>query len=211
MLCNVSNAPLDLARNIAGDWVKAKFRPVASPVLRAAAVPLAPLEAARLAGTYHDEEGDELRTFAADGAILKLVYFGEAYPLVHLGDGRFALEGLGEFRFEGGRMIETGPGQPALHFTRLAPPEPGPLDAYPGRYASREVDGEIVLRADDGKLVMKLPGGEIPLEAIATDMFAAPAQGFGRIAFVRGSSGAVAGLTVTTLSGISRLRFDRAG
>ena len=64
-------------------------------------MPLSPREAARLAGTYHEPEGDELRTFAAEGATLKFVYAGQGYPLTHLGGGRFALEGLGEFRFDG--------------------------------------------------------------------------------------------------------------
>jgi len=210
MLCNVSNAPLNLAQGMADDWVKSRFGP--APAAATAApppVPLAASEAARLAGTYHDPEGDEIRSFAADGPALKLVHFGEAYALAHLGGGRFALEGLGEFRFDGERMIETGPGQPALAFTRLAPPEPRPLEDYAGRYASKEVDGEAVFRVDGGRLAMKLPAGEVALEPIATDSFAAPGQGFGRIAFERYPSGEVAGLTLSTLSGISRLRFDR--
>ncbi|HET9640226.1 MAG TPA: serine hydrolase domain-containing protein [Allosphingosinicella sp.] len=207
MLCNVSNAPLGLAREIAGAWVKSRFSPSPPASAGMAAVPLSPEEAARLAGIYHDPEGDELRTFAAEGSTLKFVYAGEAYPLTHLGGGRFALEGLGELRFEGEKMVETGP---TLAFTRLAGPEPAPLDSYAGRYVSKEVDGEAVFLGEDGRLMMKLPGGEVPLGAIAPDTFAAPAQGFGRIAFLRDSSGAVAGLTLSTLSGISRLRFDRA-
>ncbi len=206
MLCNVSNAPLGLAQAIAGEWVKAKFGPSPPAAAGAAPVPLSAQDAARLAGIYHDPEGDELRTFAAEGATLKFVYAGEGYPLSHLGGGRFALEGLGEFRFEGETMVETGP---ALAFTRLAAPGPGLLESYSGRYVSSEVDGEAVFRVEGGKLMMKLPGGEVPLEAIAPDTFAAPARGFGRIAFLRDPSGAVFGLTLTTLSGISRLRFDR--
>ena len=208
MLCNVSNAPLGLAQEIAGEWVKAKFRPSPPAAAGTAPVPLSAREAARLAGVYHDPEGDELRIFAADGAILEFVYGGEGYPLTHLGGGRFALQGLGEFRFEGEKMVETGP---ALAFARLAAPGPGPLESYSGRYVSDEVDGEAVFRVEGGRLKMKLPGGEVSLEAIAPDSFMAPAQGFGRIAFLRDSSGAVFGLTLSTLSGISRLRFDRAG
>src|SRR5687768_1496053 len=108
MLCNAGNAPLNLAREIAADWVKSRFRPSPSTPAKAAAVPLSPQHASRLAGTYHEQEGDELRTFAADGATLKFVYAGQGYPLTHLGDGRFALEGLGEFRFSGDGMTETG-------------------------------------------------------------------------------------------------------
>lgn len=206
MLCNVSNAPLGLAQEIAADWVKARFRPPPSAAAKKAAVPLAARDASRLAGTYHEAEGDELRTFAAAGGVLKFVYAGQGYPLTHLGGGRFALEGLGEFRFSGDGMTETGP---ALSFTRLAPPGPGPLDSYSGRYVSSEVDGEAVFRAEGGRLMMKLPGGEIALTPIAADAFAAPAEGFGRIAFLRDVSGAVTGLTLSTLSGISRLRFER--
>jgi hypothetical protein len=208
MLCNSSNAPLGLAQEIADDGVKARFRPSPPVAAMAPAPALTALDAARLAGTYHEPEGDELRTFAADGATLNFVYAGQGYPLTPLGGGRFALEGLGEFRFEGEGMIETGP---RLAFTRLAPPEPGPLEAFAGRYVSREVDGEAVFRAEGGRLMMKLPGGEIALTPIAIDAFAAPAEGFGRIAFLRDGSGAVTGLTLSTLSGISRLRFDRAG
>ena len=71
------------------------------------------------------------------------------------------------------------------------------------------MEGEAGFRAEGGKLMMKLPGGEIALTPIATDAFAAPAEGFGRIAFLRDGSGAVVGLTISTLSGISRLRFER--
>jgi CubicO group peptidase (beta-lactamase class C family) len=206
MLCNAGNAPLGLAQGIAADWVGARFRPRAAAAAKPRAVPLPPGEAARLAGIYHEPEGDELRTFASEGGILKFVHFGEAYPLTHLGGGRFALEGLGEFRFGEGSMTETGP---ALTFTRLAAPEPRPLGDYSGRYASAEVDGEALFRVEGGKLMMKLPGGEVPLDPISTDAFAAPGAGFGRIAFARDPSGAVAGLTLSTLSGIARLRFDR--
>lgn len=206
MLCNASNAPLKLARDIVGDWVRAKRGPKPRTAAKAEPVPLSPREASGLAGVYHDPEGDELRTFAAEGSTLKFVYFGENYPLAHLGGGRFALEGAGEFRFGGDGMAEAAP---AIAFTRLAAPEPRPLGDYSGRYASAEVDGRAEFRVEDGKLMMKLPGGEVPLEAIATDTFAAPAQGFGRIAFVRDSAGAVTGLTLSTLSGISRLRFER--
>lgn len=210
MLCNAGNAPLNLAQGIAADWVKARFgprpRPRAAAAAKAGPVPLSPREAARLAGVYHDPEGDELRTFAAEGSTLKFVYFGEGYPLAHLGGGRFALEGVGEFRFDGDGMTETAP---TLAFTRLAAPAPRPPGDYSGRYASAEVDGRAEFRVEDGKLMMKLPGGEIPLEAIATDNFAAPAQGFGRIAFLRDSAGIVTGLTLSTLSGISLLRFER--
>lgn len=209
MLCNASNAPLHLAQEIAAEWVKSKFRPAAIAAATPPSAPLAPGEAARLAGIYHDPKGDELRSFTAEGPALKLAFFGQAYPLAPLGGGRFALEGLGEFRFDGERMVETGPGRPALAFTRLAPPGPRPLEAFAGRYGSREVDGEIAFRAEGGRLTMKLPAAEVPLEPIAADAFAAPGQGFGRIAFERDSSGAVAGLTLSTLSGISRLRFER--
>jgi CubicO group peptidase (beta-lactamase class C family) len=208
MLCNASNAPLGLAEEIAAEWVKAKFRPAPAASAKAAAVPLSPREAARLAGIYHETEGDELRTFTAEGGTLKFVYAGQGYPLTHLGGGRFALEGLGEFLFSGDGMRETGP---ALSFTRLAPPEPSPLGSFSGRYVSKEVDGEAVFRAERGRLMMKLPAGEIALTPIAADSFAAPAEGFGRIAFQRDGSGRVSGLTLSTLSGISRLRFDRAG
>lgn len=205
MLCNASNAPLNLAGEISAEWVKARFKSAVRAAATPASRPLAPEEAARLAGTYHDAEGDELRRFAAEGGTLKFVYFAEAYPLAHLGGGRFALEGLGEFRFDGSSMVETGPGQPALAFTRLEPPGSGPLDPYAGRYASKEVDGELSFRIEDGRLMMKLPSGEVPLEPIAPDTFAAPAAGFGRMAFAADG----AGLTLSTLSGISRLRFDR--
>lgn len=206
MLCNAGNAPLNLARDIAGDWVRAKRGPEPRAAAKAGPAPLSPREAADLAGVYHDPEGDELRTFAAEGSTLKFAYFGENYPLTHLGGGRFALEGVGEFRFGGDGMAETAP---PIAFTRLDAPEPRPPGDYSGRYASAEVDGRAEFRVEGGKLVMKLPGGEIPLEAIATDDFAAPARGFGRIAFLRDGSGAVTGFTLSTLSGISRLRFER--
>jgi hypothetical protein len=211
MLCNAANAPQRQATQaVIAAWVGASFpRPPAPATV--ANVPLNPEDAARFAGTWLDAEADEVRIFSAEGGRLNFVYAGQPYPLDHRGDGRFSLGTLGEFRFSDGSMIATGPNQPAIAFSRQpATPPLAPAD-FAGTYRSRDVDGELVVRvADNGGLSLAAPFGEMPLDPIHPDGFAAAAAGVGHVAFRRDDSGAVSGLTITTLSGIGRMRFDRA-
>ena len=182
--------------------------PAAAP---AATVPLSPEEAARYAGIWLDTAADDIRIFSAEGSRLNFVYAGGTYPLEHRGNGRFALGALGAFRFADGAMIETGPNQPAIAFTRQSAALPVAPADFAGTYRSRDVDGELVIRvADNSSLSLTAPFGEMPLDAIHPDGFAAAATGIGHVTFRRDNEGAVAGLTITTLSGIGRMQFDRA-
>ena len=212
MLCNFSGAPLGVADAVVGEWLAAQ-RPAATAQAQPPLAPLSREEAARLAGTYHDPVADELRTFASEGETLKLVWFGQSYPLSHLGGGRFVLEGAGSFAFRdtpaGLALLETSEDQAPVSFAKLAPAEPRPAADYAGTYASSDVDGRIAIRVEGERLVMALAGNDIALAPVHTDGFAAFEAGFGRIAFTRDSAGRVDGLTMTTLSGISRMRFDR--
>jgi CubicO group peptidase (beta-lactamase class C family) len=210
MLCNAANAPRQAAQAAVEAWVGAHFtRPAPAPPAEAA--PLAPEEAARYAGTWLDAAGDEVRTFTAEGGRLNFVYAGRPYPLDHRGGGRFALGDIGEFRFSGGEMVETGTNQPAIAFARQPPAQAVVPADFAGIYRSPDVDGELVVRAGEGGgLALAAPFGEMPLDPIHPDGFAAAAQGIGHVAFVRDRDGAVSGLTITTLSGIGRMRFDRA-
>ncbi len=211
ILCNAANAPPRQAAQAAVEaWVGAGFTrpPAPAPAVN---VPLSPEDAARFAGTWLDPAADDIRLFSAEGGRLNFVYGGRPYPLEHRGNGRFSLGTLGEFRFSDGSMIETGPNQPAIAFTRQpAAPPVAPAD-FAGTYRSRDVDGELVVRvADHGGLSLTAPFGDMPLDPIHPDGFAAAAAGVGHVAFRRDDNGAVSGLTITTLSGIGRMRFDRA-
>ena len=210
MLCNVANAPRQAAQTAVAAWVGTNFTSRASTA-PTENVPLAPGEATRFAGTWLDPEGDDVRIFSAGGDLLNLVYAGQPYPLEHRGGGRFALGNLGEFRFAGDSMVETGPNQPAITFARQRPAAAMAPADYAGTYRSRDVDGELVVRvADNGGLSLAAPFGEMPLEPIHPDGFAAAAAGVGHVAFRRDGGGTVSGLTISTLSGIGRMQFERA-
>ena len=108
-------------------------------------------------------------------------------------------------------MVETGPNQPAITFARQRPAAAMAPADYAGTYRSRDVDGELVVRvADNGGLSLAAPFGEMPLEPIHPDGFAAAAAGVGHVAFRRDGGGTVSGLTISTLSGIGRMQFERA-
>lgn len=208
LLCNVSNAPLDAANAAVEAWVETLPHP---PAIQAVSSPQLPAEdVARLAGFYLDPVGDELRQFTAEEGALKLVYFGQAYPLRHTGHGRYELEGAGSFRFADGRLTETAEGQARIAYDKLPPAEPRPPGDYAGDYRSADVDGHVAMRADGDRLVMTLAGQDVPLDPVHTDGFAAFTSGFGHIAFQRGADGRVTGFTLSDLAGINLMRFARA-
>lgn len=208
MLCNVASAPLGTVDAAAAFWVDTHFDPIATPPI--ANRPLPAAEAARYAGFYLDAEGDAVQEIGLENGALTYVNFGTGYPLTAMGDGRFALGGGFELRFVDGAMTETGPGQPAIRYTRLPPPGTMRLADFAGRYRSAEVDGEIVIRVEGDALVVTAPFGEIRPAPVHPDGFAAQASDLAHLAFARDTAGQVTGFTISTTSGIARLRFDRA-
>jgi CubicO group peptidase (beta-lactamase class C family) len=213
LLCNVANAPLLAAATIADEWIKASFPAPAKAAAPPADVPL-PADAARLAGTYHDPVGDQLTTIAFDDKSVGLVFAGQIYPLSHRGGGRFALGDYGELRFEpqpdgGMKMTEAFEGQARIVSLTLPPAPQQPLAPFAGRYRSAEVDGEVLVELRGDKLALKYASGEGLLAPVSRDRFAAPEADLQHVAFTRDAAGAVDGLTLTTMSGISRMRFER--
>jgi hypothetical protein len=209
MLCNVANAPLGAVDEAAAFWVNANSTPVATAPI--ANQPLPAAEAARWAGFYLDAEGDAVQEIGLENGALTYVSFGTGYPLAYAGDGRFTLGSAFGFRFADGAMTETGPNQPAIRYARLTPPGALRLIDYVGRYRSGEVDGEIVIRAENDALVVTAPFGEIRPAPVHPDGFAVPASDIAHLSFLRDGGEQVTGLTITTTSGIARLRFDRVG
>jgi len=205
MLCNRSDAPLGQLDALVG----ARF-PVAKPAPPQQAVPLPPDAAARYAGFYRDPVTDALRRFAVDKGALQLVYAGQPYPLVHLGGGRFAFEDFAQYRFApDGMLTETGPDQPAIAFARLADGPPSPLSDFVGEYRSPDLDGSFAITVAGDALLVESAAGEAKLAQIHPDGFAAPEADFQHLAFTRDADGRVTGFTLTTMSGINHMRFDR--
>ena len=211
ILCNVANAPLGAGQAIVEEWVKGNFAP--PPATASADMPL-PGDAADFAGTYLDPVQDQLTTIAFDGKAVNLVFAGQPYPLSHRGGGRFAVGDFGELSFErapdgGIRLVEEMQDQARIVSTKLQAAPAQPLAQFAGRYRSSDVDGELLIEPRGEALALTYAGGEASLAAVAPDSFAAPQQDFAHVRFTRDAAGAIDGLTVTTMSGISRMRFER--
>jgi CubicO group peptidase (beta-lactamase class C family) len=164
----------------------------------------------KLAGLYYDAEDDDFAEFVVDDGSLALRSFGTNYPLGFRGDGRFELRGEAEFEFAGNVLSAKFNGQAALEFTRLPPFEPQAFDDFAGKYRSADVDGEVIITPDGEKLKLAYPAGSAALRQVGPDHFASPEEDFTSVRFERATNGAVVGLTLTTSSGITRLRFRKS-
>ena len=164
-----------------------------------------------LEGALRDGQGTgEAAAHLAGGSAL-LPLLGALLHLDHLGGGRFSFAGFAEFRFTDGAMVETGYNRPPIAYTRQPPPAAIQPTEFAGTYRSRDVDGELVVRpAGNGGLMLTAPFGEMRLDPVRPDGFTATASGVGHVTFRRGTNDAVIGLTISTLSGIARMQFERA-
>jgi len=166
---------------------------------------------AELAGTYYSSEDDDVRVFIVKDGGLALRIFGQEIPLGYVSGRTFALEGQGEFRFDGrGSMSEVISEQAVLHFEKLPPPKSQALSDFAGTYRSGDVDGKVMIEAKGGNLLLRYPAGEAELAPIGRDHFSGQEFDFNSVRFHRAADGTVDGLTLTVASGITRLRFERA-
>lgn len=211
VLCNTTTDVRAIEAPLVERWLAKQGDAVAKPALEAIAPPIGLVK--RLAGTYHDADDDLTLDFTAQDGTLALLFYGSALPLVHRGDGRFVLEGAGEWRFREANgqvtVTEVVPNQAKLVYAKLPGFEPQAASQFAGAYRSRDVDGEVAVTPGDGALVVTIPMGPATLRQIGTDAFAAPEQDFTHLAFTRAADGAVDGLLLTLASGITRMRFER--
>lgn len=212
VLCNTTTDVHAIEAPLVERWVASRGGTGATPSAEPVAVPAGMVE--RLAGTYHAASDDLTLELVAHDGTLALLFYGTALPLTHRGDGRFVLEGAGEWRLRevDGQVtvVEDVPNQADLLYAKLPAFEPQAPSQFTGTYRSRDVDGEIVVRPGDGGLVVTTPIGPATLRQIGADAFAAPEQDFAHLAFTRGAEGTVDGLVLTVSSGITRMRFERA-
>lgn len=81
------------------------------------------------------------------------------------------------------------------------------LQACVGDYYSTELRTLYTLRVSEGKLLLRYPRGELPLQPVTGNYFQA-AYPFGSVALMRNAAGVCDGLRVTT-GRVRNLRFDR--
>lgn len=165
---------------------------------------------ARLAGTWYSDADDDIREFMVKDGRLALRYFGDDYPLEFRRPMTFAFPDQGEYRFSpDGGMDEVFQGQAQLEFRRLQSPPIQSLADFGGTFRSADVDGVVTIAAKGEDLAIVYPAGKATLRAIGSDHFASPEEDFSSVRFSRDQDGRVSGLTLTTSSGIRRLRFAR--
>lgn len=210
VMCNHLTDARGKEQAIADAWFKRHFPASAAKEAAVAAFDLALFE--RLAGTYFSGADDEVRSFAVKEGQLAFEYYGQAYPLSYLGGGRFGFPGLeGAFVFADGSVREEFAEQAKLAFAKLPSPPAQDFAPFAGRYRSADVDGEVIVEARPGGILLRYPAGEAELKPIARDRFSNPAADFNHVAFQRDAAGRVSGLSLSVSSGITRLRFARAG
>lgn len=210
--CNAANAnAVQLGRAVAALVVP---RVVAA---RPAPTPIAPAERANLTGTYRDPRTDAWLGVAADGDYIRVT--GATSDSLHAAGeaGRYTTPSGVRIVFTpaAGRAtavrLETPDGD-VMEATALTPPPSAalPLDQFTGSYRSPELESRIVIRADDGHLVLRISPDEFhTLSPFYTDGFRVGASG-GTIRFVRDAAGSVVGARI--FNGRARnVRFDRDG
>jgi CubicO group peptidase (beta-lactamase class C family) len=165
---------------------------------------------ASLAGTYYAAEDDDIAEFVVEDGGLAFRAYGANYPLAYRGGGRFEMPGQAEFVFDGAALTIHFDGQAKLAFTRLDPFQAQPFEPFTGDYRSGDVDGTVSVRTKDGLLTLTYPAGSATLRQIGRDHFASPEMDFNSVRFERDAGGRVSGLTLTTASGITRLRFRKS-
>ena len=203
-LCNGGDAPLPRIDAAFADLIGAGDTPQAeAPAPAPAAVAAEAVE--ELAGAYVDASTDGLREFVAEDGVLKLRYFGQAYPLTPAADGSFEIGGS-HFRFADGTVTETGDG-PETVFARVGtwPDGERPL----GLFRSPDVNGSLRLRDEDGALVVSTERGSAHLRPVGGGVFTSDDGDYALVRYTPGSDGVPDTVSVTTYSGIRALTFSK--
>ncbi|MCS6627416.1 beta-lactamase family protein [Roseibacterium beibuensis] len=211
-LCNASDAPIPRVDAAMAGLLGAGEDP------RPAAAPTAPMEPPAavsdpvngLAGAYVDAATDGLREFVVKDGVLKLRYFGQAFPLVPQADGTFDIDGS-RFRFsttpEGQTVTEIADGADTT-FVRVDRP---PDDALPlGVFRSPDVNGPLRIRSDGGALIVSSERNSAHLRPIGGNMFTSDDGDYALVRYVPSVGGQAARLWVTTHSGIRALGFSQS-
>jgi CubicO group peptidase (beta-lactamase class C family) len=208
-LCNASDAPIPRVEaaipGLLG--VGAESPPPTAAPAEPAAAPLEGLDG--LAGAYVDDATDGLREFVVEDGVLKLRYFGQAWPLTPLADGTFDIDGT-RFRFADtpqGRTVTEFGDAPETTFSRI---DPAPGDDLPaGVYRSPDVNGPLRIRAEGAALVVATERGEAHLRRVAGNLFTSDDGDYALVRYTPAAGGEPAGVSVTTWSGIRALAFSQ--
>jgi hypothetical protein len=163
-----------------------------------------------LAGASVDAATDGLREFVVEDGVLKLRYFGQAWPLTPLADGTFDIDGT-RFRFADtpqGRTVTEFGDTPEAAFSRI---EAAPGDDLAGGvYRSPDVNGPLRIRADGDALVVATERGEAHLRRVAGNLFTSDDGDYALVRYTPAAGGEPAGVSVTTWSGIRALAFSQS-
>jgi CubicO group peptidase (beta-lactamase class C family) len=203
-LCNASDAPIPRVEAAIPGLLGVEAEPLPSAPPAAPAEPAAaPAEGLDgLAGAYVDAATDGLREFVVEDGVLKLRYFGEAWPLSPLADGTFDIDGT-RFRFADtpqGRTVTEFGDAPETTFSRI---EAAPGDDLAGGvYRSPDVNGPLRIRADGDALVVATERGEAHLRRVAGNLFTSDDGDYALVRYTPAAGGEPAGVSVTTWSGI---------
>lgn len=174
------------------------------------AIELPPELLAEYEGTYWNESDRLLRKIEVRDE--KLYYVrgaGSATELGALEDGRFVMIGAGirvDVEFESEKMTVAVEGEDTLVFEPVANLSEESLAAYVGDYWSEELERELGLRLENGRIQVAWAGDHepVPAENVETDRFVAPrfvdvpwSPQDVELEIDRGPSGEVAGLRLS--------------
>lgn len=208
-LCNTSNNPGQLSRQVADHYLGEQMAPKEDRT----APPEVKLPAERLAafaGVYHLADGDVVRRFAVKDGALHAAQGENSLAMRAVGDGRFRLgEQPVEFRFEPRRLLEVpDAGGKPTEYARADEFQPGPaqLQEYAGTYQSPEIDPAYRVSVKDGKLVLdRLKNEPARLQPALQDLFT---SSLGSVRFTRDAQGRVSGF-VLNAGRVLNVRFPK--
>ncbi len=222
VLCNLDDIDaVALAKRVAAVYLRQPdVLPTVGPNTPAPRVTLAADDLAAKAGLYRDPAKEIFgRVFVRDGKLIASPNAGaeNGVELVPADRQHFVIAGTtisAEFvppaagRPQQIRVTGAGP-TPIVteQVTTTFTPSARELRVFAGKYVSRELDVTYGVRADDGGLILEVPGHTpITLAPIFPDAFHGDLVDV--IEFSRDTRRAVTGFTVNT-DGVRRLRFER--
>ena len=216
MLCNVSNVKeATLGRQVAEVFLAGHLKEEKLP-----GVNISAQELESKIGLYRNLDTDEVQHFfVKDGKLM--VGFEEGEELTPAALNKFqTADSSVEVRFEGGHNGEplqarrvSAYQQPTVYTAVVAAsPSSAQLTEYAGSYYSEELDVTHTVRANDGKLLLRVrPAPEVQMEPTYADAFrvkASTVNSASLIKFTRDAAGKVDGFEVST-GRVRRLRFVR--
>jgi CubicO group peptidase (beta-lactamase class C family) len=198
VLCNVASAnPTGLARQVAEVFIP-RQPAVATQSAPAALVhnPLTPAQQQSWAGMYRDDLTDAVIRFAPQA---NSVAFGVPTQIVLAAESPTLLRGptvAYELRRVGGKRRVVRMAADTATYDEVAAPDTTPraLAALVGTYRSDELESDLRMVVENGRLVMYVrPGERVPLQPVYMDGFSG---GGSSLRFTRDRAGRVTGLSV---------------